>query len=980
MKIRDSANKETTLTYGTDYTVNDLTITLVSAPAVGTTLIIYRQTATDKIVTWNDGSILLAANMNVENVQMLHLQEEQQDYLTANSIATKTTTGNEVVWDVNGKRLTDIAAPTDSQDAVTKHYMESVQDGFVVANNQIKSDVAAMQADVKSRQSDVTARQSDVTTRQTDVTNKQADITTRQSDVTTRHTDVANMQADVKSRQSDIVTRQTDIMNRQTDVKTIQADIATRQTDVTNMQTDVKTRQSDVSNMQVATKTSETNAAQSEADALAYKKACEALQAYFNVPTQLFAGSIIAWGSDTIPYGYLLCDGSAVSRTTYSELFAAIGTTWGAGDGSTTFNVPQFKDRFLLGKGTIATTLNTMAGEQTHMLSVDEMPNHNHSAAADTQGAHSHTLTWQGTTARDPNYDTFVTGTASGASPHTTAASLSIAGAHSHVISIGATGGGQAHNNMPPYNSVNFIIKYTAIGQSTADSLYRQNSTNYSVGDVLIGAVNLPKNLELICSTSGKTGAANITSWGAAGATQDDGSVKWTIRYKAGGNVSGTAPIVTSTDAQGNVTVTHSDSGVTAGVYNKVTVDAKGHVTAATAENTLAGVGITNAYTKTEVDVLLRATEIYDLTSWDKIKTLVKAGTAKTILPVGSQIVTNWTDKAANVTYAAPLDIVHYGNVTLQDGEIVPGMFLQWHYATPFGVQFNNFQAFYYAPTALTAGTYYVTFGNSWGTNVVSGKSYQFTLTKDVPVGGQLSGFEACPDTNPSNWKVKSWSSTSATTELETVSVTEGISGTLLGTLKFGGDGTLNCLQRTGYGYNRWGQSAIRQWLNSSKGLTSWWTPQNNFDRRPNELLTKQGFLTGFDDKFLAALTPIKVTTALNTVTDSAVGTTEDTYDKIFLPSLEQEFITPQLVGVEGESWDYWKRASGRTSYAPRSTNMAEYITYGIDNKTSPQQVRLRSASRSHAYYAWTVSTTGYVYNYGSSSDALRCAPACVIC
>ena len=379
------------------------------------------------------------------------------------------------------------------------------------------------------------------------------------------------------------------------------------------------------------------------------------------------------------------------------------------------------------------------------------------------------------------------------------------------------------------------------------------------------------------------------------------------------------------------------------------------------------------------IAAIISATGAYDYSDWNKIKNLVRLGIAEKALPVGSQIVTNWTDKAANVTYAVPWDIVHYGNVTLQDGEIVPGMFLQWHYATPFGVQFDNSEAFYYATTALTAGTYYVTFGSSWSSKVVSGKSYQFTLTKDVPIGGQLSGFEACPDTDPTNWKVKSWSSTSATTELETVSVTEGTSGTLLGTLKFGGDGTLNDLQRTGYGYNRWGQSAIRQWLNSSKGLTSWWTPQNNFDRRPNELLTKQGFLTGFDDNFLAALTPIKVTTALNTITDSSVGTTEYTYDKIFLPSLQQEYITPQLADVEGESWDYWKWASGRTSYAPLATSMAEYITYGIDNKTSPQYVRLRSAYRGSANITWYVSSSGAI-NSSTSNSASRCTPACVIC
>ena len=379
------------------------------------------------------------------------------------------------------------------------------------------------------------------------------------------------------------------------------------------------------------------------------------------------------------------------------------------------------------------------------------------------------------------------------------------------------------------------------------------------------------------------------------------------------------------------------------------------------------------------IAAIISATGTYDYSDWNKIKNLVRLGIAKKALPVGSQIIVPWTDKATSTTYSVPLDVVHYGNVTLQDGEIVPGMFLQWHYATPFGVQFDNYEAFYYATAALAAGTYNVTLGSSWGANVVSGKTYQFTLTQAVPIGGQLSGFETCPDVAPANWKVKSWASSAATTATETVSVTEGSGGTKLGTLKVGGDGTLNCMQRVVYGYNRWSASSMRQWLNSAGATSAWWTPQHNWDRFPNELLTKQGFLTGFDDNFLAALTPIKVTTALNTITDSAVGTTEDTYDKIFLPSLQQEYITPQLANVEGESWDYWKRASGRTSYAPLSTNMAEYITYGVDNKTLPQGVRLRSVIRSYANFVCTVSATGYVDTFNSSST-VRCAPACVIC
>ena len=63
-------------------------------------------------------------------------------------------------------------------------------------------------------------------------------------------------------------------------------------------------------------------------------------------------GIIIAYGGSAAPAGFLLCDGSAVSRTTYADLFAALGTTWGAGDGSTTFNLPDLRGRSALGAGT----------------------------------------------------------------------------------------------------------------------------------------------------------------------------------------------------------------------------------------------------------------------------------------------------------------------------------------------------------------------------------------------------------------------------------------------------------------------------------------------------------------------------------------------------------------------------------------------------------------------------------------------------
>ena len=366
-----------------------------------------------------------------------------------------------------------------------------------------------------------------------------------------------------------------------------------------------------------------------------------------------------------------------------------------------------------------------------------------------------------------------------------------------------------------------------------------------------------------------------------------------------------------------------------------------------------------------------------------QVLSIVRAGLAPKVFNIGDQLIWKWKDVADNnKEYTVPVDIVHFGTSMLEDGEELPSMTIQWHYATPFGVQFNQYQAFFYSTEELPAGTYNIEIGTSWGTHCVAGKSYQFTLTKPVPAGGQLAGFRGAPDNDPSTWKVYSYNTKSAVDAIETVSVTEGSSGTKLGVLKTGGDGKLNCLQRVAYGYNRWSQSAMRQWLNSEKGVGEWWTPQNDFDRCPDQLATKAGFLTGFDADFLEILRPTKVVTALNTVTDStssnSVDPLETTYDKIYLPALEQMFIEPQLAG-EGSAWDYWKRASNMTTKMKQYQTYPQIRTFAIENHTSPRGVRLRSANRGSSYGTWCVYSSGYV-NYSSAVNANRCAPACDFC
>ena len=97
-------------------------------------------------------------------------------------------------------------------------------------------------------------------------------------------------------------------------------------------------------------------------------------------------GTILDFAAATAPTGYLVCDGSAVSRTTYAALFAVIGTTWGAGNGSTTFNVPDLRGRTAIGAGTgtasdaTAHALGSNGGTETHKLTSAQsgVPAHNH--------------------------------------------------------------------------------------------------------------------------------------------------------------------------------------------------------------------------------------------------------------------------------------------------------------------------------------------------------------------------------------------------------------------------------------------------------------------------------------------------------------------------------------------------------------------------------------------------------------------------
>ncbi len=370
-----------------------------------------------------------------------------------------------------------------------------------------------------------------------------------------------------------------------------------------------------------------------------------------------------------------------------------------------------------------------------------------------------------------------------------------------------------------------------------------------------------------------------------------------------------------------------------------------------------------------------QSAKLENITTWDQISGLVRNGYAQKIFDFGDWINEKWTDTAATKEYEYPWRVNHFENVELEDGEIVQGMFLQAHYAHPFGVQFSQARAFLKCPDGLTAGTYNVKLERDWGSNAKANTYWQFTLTKDVPKGGRLSGFIQMPDVASSNWKVISYAA-DAITKLETVPVTSGQDGTALGTLQYATrNGNLNSMQETAYGWNRWKTSALRQYLNSEQAKGKWWTPQDEWDIAPDQLATKDGFLCGMPADMLKALKTVKVVTYANTVQDG--GEADITYDRVFLPSLEQLFINPQIAG-EGTVHEYWQRRSGMKTKMQQYQTYPRMISYAVENHTSPQIVRLRSASRGGASGAWYVGSSGNVGS-GYAWGAVRFSPLVVV-
>ena len=189
------------------------------------------------------------------------------------------------------------------------------------------------------------------------------------------------------------------------------------------------------------------------------------------------AGDIKLAAYSTAPSGWLKCDGAAVSRTTYATLYGAIGTDFGAGDGSTTFNVPDLRRRVPMGIGGTqdadgngpSNTLGSSGGAEGVILAEGELPAHDHTCT--TTGDHRHlvfrssgfgahgdvTSTEAATTKASGNGHAHNAYNIQGVSSDANVGRTSEAGDHTHTI--GETGSGEKHGNVQPSLVVAYYIK-----------------------------------------------------------------------------------------------------------------------------------------------------------------------------------------------------------------------------------------------------------------------------------------------------------------------------------------------------------------------------------------------------------------------------------------------------------------------------------------------------------------------------------------
>ena len=348
---------------------------------------------------------------------------------------------------------------------------------------------------------------------------------------------------------------------------------------------------------------------------------------------------------------------------------------------------------------------------------------------------------------------------------------------------------------------------------------------------------------------------------------------------------------------------------------------------------------------------------------WATIQTMIQIGYGTKYYPVGTQFTVHHDaygdvlfDVVQHITPKS--DALH--KAMLPTGKEY-GMVLLMHNVI-YDTQFDEMEGFYYCEDGLTAGTYNVTITRQpWFAGDV-GKTFQFTLTDDVPAGAILcwDGYNATREGRT----VRVYNTRGATSASQTATMTEGNGGTSLGNI----DGTGNCnfFDGTVLGSNDWEESGVRQWLNADTA-SDWWEPKTKWDRLVS-YYSRPGFLHGFDEDFKNVLVETTHGNRSNTVYDShGTNVAYNTTEKIFLLCNEEVNLAQEQGIVCGTVYDFYRNAAN-----------ADRIKYDITSTAAARHWWLRSPNPSVTCHERLVHTSGAL-NSNPASNGHGVAAACVI-
>lgn len=351
----------------------------------------------------------------------------------------------------------------------------------------------------------------------------------------------------------------------------------------------------------------------------------------------------------------------------------------------------------------------------------------------------------------------------------------------------------------------------------------------------------------------------------------------------------------------------------------------------------------------------------YGQDDWHTVQKYVRLGQGEAMYPVGSQFTIEHS------TYGNILmDVVSHDTVKKYSDESAHTMTLMAHNCVA-NLQSDGAEAMYYAATGLSAGTY--NFTVPYTQSLWAKGTYQFTLSKDAPVGAQLKIGGA----NDWAWKaaitdlpMNVYASSGTSDVYEAATITSGSEGTSLGTM-----GTeLNELSRISYGSNNYKESAIRQWLNSAEEAGAVWKAQTYFDRPPT--WSDAGFMNGFNQNFLDAVAIANIKCAGNNYYECPesmggtvnVGSQYAVADKFFLPSMTEVGLTGDFVVDGSVLMKYFEGATAASRIKDYNSAAARWGT--------------RTENGGDGFVVWNVATSGGSTQL-AGADATGIVPCCII-